>query len=145
VRGVALKPESAIWQTASMETQAESQMDASQVFCPNWECPARGKEGQGNMVIHSRKRPRYRCKTCRKTFSAREGTMFLGLRKAEDLIVLVVVLLAYGCPRQAIVHAFGLDERTVARWHERAGQHCQRVHKATVMQAKLHLEQGPRR
>lgn len=66
--------------------------------------------------------------------------MFEGLRKEEELIVAVVTLLAYGCPRQAIVHAFGLDERTVARWQERAGQQCQKVHEATVMQAKLHLE-----
>jgi hypothetical protein len=36
--------------------------------------------------------------------------MFWGLRKAEELIVMVVTLLAYGCRRQAIVHAFGLDE-----------------------------------
>ncbi len=66
--------------------------------------------------------------------------MFWGLRKAEELIVMVVTLLAYGCRRQAIVHAFGLDERTVARWQERAGQHCQKVHEARVMQAKLNLE-----
>jgi hypothetical protein len=66
--------------------------------------------------------------------------MFEGLRKEEDLIVQVVTLVSYGCPRQAIVHAFGLDERTVARWQERAGQQCQNVHEARVMQAKLHLE-----
>lgn len=66
--------------------------------------------------------------------------MFEGLRKAENLIVLVVTLLSYGCPRQAIVHAFGLDERTVARWQERAGKQSQKVHEAIVMQAKLNLE-----
>jgi IS1 family transposase len=66
--------------------------------------------------------------------------MLEGLRKGEDLIIQVVTLLSYGCPRQAIVHAFGLDERTVARWQERAGQQCQNVHEATVMQGKLHLE-----
>lgn len=66
--------------------------------------------------------------------------MFEGLRKEEQLIIVVVTLLSYGCPRQAIVHAFGLDERTVARWQERAGQHCQKVHEATVMQARLNLE-----
>jgi hypothetical protein len=32
--------------------------------------------------------------------------------RAEELIALVVTLLSYGCPRQAIVHAFDLDERT---------------------------------
>jgi hypothetical protein len=66
--------------------------------------------------------------------------MLEGLRKAEDLIILVVTLLSYGCPRQAIVHAFGLDERTVARWQERAGQHCRKVHEDHVMQAHLDLE-----
>ena len=62
------------------------------------------------------------------------------VRKAEDLIILVVTLLSYGCPRQAIMHAFGLDERTGARWQERAGQHCQKVHEDQVMQANLDLE-----
>jgi len=31
--------------------------------------------------------------------------MFAGLRKPEELMVIVVTLLAYGCPPQAIVHA----------------------------------------
>ncbi len=65
--------------------------------------------------------------------------MFAGLRKPEELIVLVVTLLAYGCPVQAIVHALGLDERTVARWQERAGAHCQKIHEDQVMQGKLDL------
>src|SRR6266516_3454733 len=79
----------------------------SQVFCPNLECMARGQIGQGNIVSHGREPPRYRCKTCGKTFSAKEGTLFAGLRKPMEVIVTVVTLLAYGCPIQAIVHAFG--------------------------------------
>jgi len=81
-------------------------MDASQVFCPNLECKARGNIGQGNIVIHRRQRPRYWCKTYGKTFSAKEATLFAGLRKPTQVIVLGVTLLAYGCPIQAIVHAF---------------------------------------
>jgi transposase-like protein len=80
-------------------------MNASQTFCPNEACIARGKIGQGNIVIHAKQRPRYKCKTCERTFSAKEGTMFAGLRKPTELIVIVVALLAYGCPVQAIVHA----------------------------------------
>jgi hypothetical protein len=38
--------------------------------------------------------------------------MFEGLRTPMDLVVIVVTLLSYGCPIQAIVHVFGLDERT---------------------------------
>ncbi len=65
--------------------------------------------------------------------------MFEGLRKPAELIVIVVTLLTYGCPVQAIVHAFGLDERTVADWRDRAGAHCQRVHEGIVEQGKLDL------
>jgi len=65
--------------------------------------------------------------------------MFEGLRKPVELIVIVVTLLSYGCPIQAIVHAFGLDERTVADWRDRAGTHCQKVHREMVEQGKLDL------
>jgi IS1 family transposase len=65
--------------------------------------------------------------------------MFEGLRKSEELIVIVVTLLTYGCPVQAIVHALGLDERTVADWRDRAGAHCQRVHEGIVEQGNLDL------
>src|SRR5207249_3413242 len=121
-----------------METFTE-QMNTSQVFCPNLQCMARGQVGQGNIVIHGRQRPRYRCRTCGKTFSAKEGTLFAGLRKPTEVIVQVVTLLAYGCPVQAIVHAFGLDERTVAAWRDRAGVHCQKVHRQIVEQGQLDL------
>jgi transposase-like protein/IS1 family transposase len=114
-------------------------MNASLVFCPNLDCCARGKIGAGNIVIHERARPRYRCKICGKTFSAYQGTMVAGLRKPKSLIVIVVTLLTYGCPLQAIVHAFGLDERTVAAWRDRAGMQCQKVHEAIIEQGKLDL------
>jgi IS1 family transposase len=65
--------------------------------------------------------------------------MMEGLRTEEALVVIVVTLLAYGCPIQAIVHAYGLDERTVASWQKRAGKQCQRVHAAIVEQGKLAL------
>ncbi len=116
-------------------------MDASQVFCPNLDCMARGKIGEGNVVSHGKARPRYRCKTCGKTFSAQAGAMFEGLRKPKALIVIVVTRLPYGCPIQAIVQAFGLDERTVASWRDRAGKHCQQVHQAVVQHGQLDLVQ----
>lgn len=67
--------------------------------------------------------------------------MLEGLRKPTELIVIVVTLLAYGCPIQAIVHAYGLDERTIASWRDRAGKHCQQVHEAFVVQGNLDLGQ----
>src|SRR6266700_1491940 len=121
-----------------MKTNTEP-MDTSKQFCPNEACSARGKIGAGTITIHDRKRQRYRCKVCKKTFSARQGTMFEGLRKPVQLIVIVVTLLTYGCPVQAIVHAFGLDERTVASWRDRAGEHCQQMHQEIVEQGELDL------
>ncbi len=112
-------------------------MEPSHQFCPNLTCSARGQIGEGNIAIHDRKRQRYRCRTCGRTFSARRGTMFEGLRTSTELVVIVVTLLAYGCPLQAIVQAYGLDERTVASWRDRAGQQCQRVHQALIEQGQL--------
>src|SRR3989440_7814515 len=114
-------------------------MDTSKQFCPNAACCARGKMGEGNITIHDRKRQRYRCQICKQTFSARRGTMFEGLRKPMEVVVIVVTLLSYGCPVQAIVHAFGLDERTVASWRDRAGAHCEQVHHALIETGKLDL------
>ncbi len=112
-------------------------MDASKQFCPNETCSARGQIGVGNIRIHSYRPQRYRCHTCQKTFSARRGTMMEGLRTPTELVVIVVILLSSGCPIQAIVHAYGVDERTVADWQKRAGQHCQQVHHAIVEHGKV--------
>src|SRR5436305_5354213 len=65
--------------------------------------------------------------------------MVEGLRKPMEVVVIVVTLLSYGCPVQAIVHAFDLDERTVASWRDRAGAHCEQVHQALVETGKLDL------
>jgi len=84
------------------------------------------------MGIHSQKEQRFICKVCRKTFSATKGTVFYRLRHSVQTVVLVLTLLAYGCPVQAIVKAFGLDERTVANWWRRAGRQSQAVHEHQV-------------
>jgi hypothetical protein len=38
------------------------------------------------------------------------------------------------------VASFGYDERTVAAWERRAGQHCQRVHEQLVQQGQVELQ-----
>ena len=96
-------------------------MDPTTTFCPNLACPARGQVDQGNIGIHSRKDKRFICTACHKTFAATTGTVFYRLRTTAATVTLVVTLMAHGCPLQAIVAAFGFDERTVARWLARAG------------------------
>jgi transposase-like protein/IS1 family transposase len=109
-------------------------MDPTTTFCPNLACPARGQSGQGNIGIHSRKDQRFLCTECHKTFSATKGTAFYRLRTAAETVTLVVTLLAHGCPPQAIVTAFGFDERTVARWMARGGVQGQAVQEHLVEQ-----------
>jgi transposase-like protein len=111
-------------------------MDPTTTFCPNLACPARGQTGQGNIGIHARKEQRYICQVCHKTFSASKGTVFYRLRTSAETVVTVVTLLAYGCPVQAIVAAFGLDERTVAAWWARSGRQGQAVHEHLVEQPR---------
>lgn len=115
-------------------------MNPSQMFCPHAQCLMHGLLGQKNIVIHSQKEQRYRCLVCGHTFAATKGTPFYRLRTEAAVVTLVVTLLAHGCPRPAIVAAFGLDERTVAAWQTRAGQHCEQVHRATVRTGQVDLE-----
>ncbi len=114
-------------------------MDPRTQFCPNLDCPARGQVGQGNIRVHSHAERRYRCRTCGRTFAATTGTPFYRLKTGTDLVTTVLTLLCHGCPLQAIVAAFGLDERTVAAWQDRAGQHCQQVHEHLVQQGQVDL------
>jgi transposase-like protein len=114
-------------------------MDPQTQFCPNLDCPARGQAGQGNLRVHSHTDRRYRCTTCGRTFAATTGTPFFRLKHPAELVTTVLTLLGHGCPPQAIVAAFGLDERTVAAWQARAGDHCQRVHEHLVEQGQVDL------
>ena len=109
-------------------------MEPQQVFCHNPDCPARGKIDRGNIGVHSRKQRRYRCHECNTTFTCTKGTLFYRLRYPLDFVQQVITLLAHGCPLQAIVIAFDIDERTVASWQQRAGEHCQQVHEHLVQQ-----------
>jgi transposase-like protein len=115
-------------------------MNPQEQFCPNPACHASGKAGGGNIIVHSQKEKRYRCTCCRKTFSERSGTAVQGIKKPVELFVQVTTLLAHGCPVQAIVAAFELDERTVASWQQKAGHHCQKVQAEFVQRQRLDLQ-----
>src|SRR5689334_25265119 len=110
-------------------------MDPQSVFCPNLAGPARGQIGQGNITIHSQRETRYRCTVCRTTFSARRGTPFYRTQYEEELITLVVTLIAHGYPEAAAI-AFGLHRRTIQHWVTAAGAHAQQVQQQLVEQPR---------
>lgn len=116
-------------------------MNPQEQFCPNMECRARGKVGKGNIVAHSQKEKRCKCTACGKTFSIRKGTALYGLKKSTELFVVVVTLIANGCPVQAVVMAFGLDEETVRAWVRKAGLHCEGIHTYFMEKESRDLEQ----
>ncbi len=116
-------------------------MNPQEQVCHNPRCWVYSRAGESDIVIHSQREQRYRCKRCGTTFSATKDTPFYRLHKPSALVVIVVTLLAHGCPVQAIVAAFGLDERTVADWQQRAGQQCRRVHADLVQAGHVRLGQ----
>ena len=116
-------------------------MNPKAIFCPNMDCAARGQSGKGNIHVHSQKEKRYICDVCQQTFTTTKGTIFYRLRTDPQIVMWVVILLAYGCPVQAIVAAFGFDERTVKSWWQRAGQHCQQLHEHLVESHQYDLQQ----
>ena len=118
----------------SNDRRGESSWTPQQHSAPIW--PARGRTGRGNIGIHSCKGQRFICTECQKTFSATTGTAFYRLRTSAETVSLVVTLMAHGCPLQAIVVAFGYDERTVACWLARAGVQGQAVQEHLVEQPR---------
>ena len=63
------------------------------------------------------------------------------MKSDAALVALVLTLLAYGCPTQAVVHAYDPDERTVTDWLWRAGQHGKAVQETLLCQERLDLGQ----
>lgn len=116
-------------------------MNPQKEFCPNLDCHARGHVGRGNISIHSQIEERFRCRECGQTFSARKGSIFYRLRTDPKIVLLVITLLAYGCPPKAVTKAYGFDERTIKRWWLLSGEHNRTMHEYTVGKSQLALEQ----
>lgn len=117
-----------------MRTPRPVQPSQSTPACPY--CPQPTKVG-----VHSRTEHRFKCHGCRKTFTETRNTPFFGLKHEHHLVVIVLTLLMFGCPIPAIVMAFKLDERTIADWLDKAGEHAQRVQEHLVCQGRLDLGQ----
>lgn len=115
-------------------------MDLQTVSCRNWSCLDKHKVGAGNLRIHCRKDERYYCKTCGERFNYRCETIFYGLKYDEQTVLWAVELVSYGCPPQAVVKTFGVDERTLSAWLQRAGKHLAAFHREQVQVDEIKLK-----
>jgi transposase-like protein len=116
-------------------------MDPHELFCPNLDCPSRGQRGKGNLIGHGKKKRRYKCTLCNKTFVERACTALYRLHKDPEVFFRVTTLLSLGCPPQAAAVAFDLEEPTVAAWLKKAGAQAKRVHQHLVLEDKHDLGQ----
>jgi transposase-like protein len=116
-------------------------MNPQTVFCPNIECQARAQTGKGNIGVHSHVEKRYICHECKQTFTDTKGTIFYRLRTDPEIVMLVITLLAWGCPLKAIVKGYKFHEKTVKEWWRRSGEHCRVVHEYVIGGSQLDLQQ----
>lgn len=109
-------------------------------LCPKLvTCPKCGTND--HIGIHCQAERRYICHRCQITFTETKDTPLQDLKYPLWVVVLVLTLLAHGCPLQAIVVAFGLDERTIADWQAKAGGHGEKIQDQVVCNGQVELGQ----
>jgi len=112
-------------------------------FCPNAACRDYGKlqdDRQRNIIKFGKTRAgvqRYRCKTCKQTFTATTGTLFYGKRTPEHEILETLALLAEGSRISSLSRAKGFKEDTILGWLREAAQHAEAVEEALLADFKL--------
>ena len=116
-------------------------------FCPNEACPDYGKlqedRQQQNVIKFGRTKKgvqRYRCKTCKKTFTETTGTIFFRKRTPEREILEILALLAEGNRISSLSRVKGFKEDTILGWLREAAQHAEALEE--VLMAEFKIERG---
>ena len=76
--------------------------------------------------------PLYRCRKCRREFSARYASIFAGFHTDDPTIYRVLKALAEGNGIRACARIFDIDKNTVMRLLEHAARHCQQVNEHLI-------------
>ena len=99
-------------------------------FCPNPDCPDYGETEANNIIRYGKTkngRQRFQCKTCKKTFNARKGTLFYQRKTEEKDILECLALLAEGTRISSISRAKGIKEDTILSFLREAAHHAEQV------------------
>lgn len=112
-------------------------------FCPNETCPDYGQvqSDQKQHIIKfgttKRGRQRYKCKSCRKTFTETKGTLFYRRRTSEAEIIDTLAHIAEGNRISSLVRTTGHKEDTIGDWIREAGQHAEAVEEVLLSDYQL--------
>lgn len=115
-------------------------------FCPNEACSDYGKLQNGQQQNlekfgYTRKGvQRYRCQTCRKTFTATTGTIFFRKRTPEHEILETLALLAEGNRISSLSRVKGFKEDTILAWLREAAQHADQIE--AVLMKDFQIQRG---
>lgn len=107
-------------------------------FCPHPDCADYGKcqdEKQKNIQKYGKTRrgvQRYRCCTCKRTFTATTGTIFYGKHTNEAEILETLALLAEGSRISSLSRVKGYKEDTILSWLRDAREHLEAVEAALL-------------
>lgn len=107
-------------------------------FCPNEECSDYGKAQsteQKNIKKFGKTRAgrqRFRCKSCRQTFTVSKGTLFYRRRTADEEIIESLAFVAEGTRISSISRAKGHKQDTILAWIREAAEHAEAVEEALM-------------
>lgn len=109
-------------------------------FCWNTTCADSGQVGKGNIRRNGKTEKgvqRYRCQTCKQTFTETKGTLFYRCRHSEEEIVECLAMVGDRSSLAAIHRIKGIKEETVCRWMERAATQVEQREEELVRSKKL--------
>ena len=87
-------------------------------FCWNETCRDYGQVGKGNIIKNGKTEKgvqRYRCQTCKQTFTQTKGTLFYRCRHSEEEIVECLAMVGDRSSLAAIHRIKGIKEETICR------------------------------
>src|SRR5437763_6429051 len=109
-------------------------------FCLNEACKDYKKFMPDNVIKYGQTEKgvqRYRCKTCKKTYTETKGTMFYRCRHSEEEIVECMQMVGDRNSLAAIHRIKGIKEETVCNWLEKAASHIEQFEEGIVRKQKL--------
>ena len=115
-------------------------------FCPNAKCTDYRKlqtDHQQNIIKfgHTKAgRQRYRCRTCKQTFTETKGTLFYRRRTPMEKMLQVLAHIAEGNRISSLTRTTGHKEDTILEWLKEAAEHVNAIE--AVLMADYQITRG---